>query len=265
MRFFLWLLFGGWLCFSAYNQAVRHGLIEDPVAYVFDLFDERPVFRILMIGNSRTYYNHMPFMVRKIADSAGAPYKVQITMHALPSRSLEQHWNNSRVHELIEAGWDRIVLQEKSGGHWYQQNRQNFSRYGRKLVDKAKSFAPQVSLLVGWPYSLAFFEGNEKHLKTHFDEMQKGHQVLSRETGAALINVGAAWVRQLDRNPQLRLESDGNHPNVYGSFLAALAIYASLPDPRLSSVTYSPFGVAKPEAVELNASVERSLHFQGLR
>lgn len=75
-----------------------------------------------MIGNSRTYYNHMPFMVRKIADSAGAPYKVQITMHALPSRSLEQHWNNSRVHELIEAGWDRIVLQEKSGGHWDQQN-----------------------------------------------------------------------------------------------------------------------------------------------
>ena len=138
----------------------------------------------------------------------------------------------------------------------------SFARYGRKLVDKAKSFAPEVSLWVGWPYSLAFFEGNEKRLKIHFDEMQKGHQMLSRETGAALINVGAAWARQLDRNPQLRLESDGNHPNVHGSFLAALAIYASLPDARISSATYLPFGVTKTEATELSASVEGSLRFQ---
>jgi hypothetical protein len=45
---------------------------------------------MLFLGNSRTYYNHMPEMVRKLADSAGADHKYQITMRA-PSRSVVEN------------------------------------------------------------------------------------------------------------------------------------------------------------------------------
>ena len=65
------------------------------VATAFDYFDSRPSYRILFIGNSRTYYNDMPYMIRDIADSAGAKYKVQATMHALSARSLKDHWDIS--------------------------------------------------------------------------------------------------------------------------------------------------------------------------
>jgi len=261
MKPVLWLFCLGMLCFVGNDEAVRRGFIGEPIVQVLDLFDERPNYRVLIIGNSRTYYNNMPFMVRRIADSADAKYKLQVRMHALPAQSLEQHWNNPRVHELIEIGWDSIILQERSSGHINLRNQQSFSKYGRKLIEKAKNFAPKVSLFVGWPYSSTVFEGDKKQVKMHYMNMQQGHLMLSRETSTGLINVGSIWIRQLIRNSNLRLETDGNHPNFHGSYLAALAIYASLPGARIASVIYSPTSVAEPEATELRAAVERPSHF----
>ena len=49
-----------------------------------DLLDSRPARSILIVGNSRTYYNDMPAMIREIADSAGSPAKFQIETSAKP-------------------------------------------------------------------------------------------------------------------------------------------------------------------------------------
>lgn len=58
--------------------AIWFGLIDN------DWLDRRPVQRILFLGHSLTYYNDMPAMVAKMADSAGSPIRYEDHHERLP-------------------------------------------------------------------------------------------------------------------------------------------------------------------------------------
>ena len=74
--------------------------------------DRRPVQRLLFLGHSLTYYNDIPAMVAKMADSADSPIRYEITMSAFPNAGLDNHWNNRRTRELLaQGGWDRVIAQ----------------------------------------------------------------------------------------------------------------------------------------------------------
>src|SRR5690349_16811858 len=66
-----------------------------------DSFDRRPARRILMLGNSRTYFHDMPDMVRAMADSDGDPQKLEITLDAPPGASFEILWNDAATQKLL--------------------------------------------------------------------------------------------------------------------------------------------------------------------
>ena len=225
------------------------------VATAFDYFDSRPSYRILFIGNSRTYYNDMPYMIRDIADSAGAKYKVQATMHALSARSLKDHWENTTVHDLLEQNWDHVVIQARSGAHGTEQDRLDFFEYGEQLSGKAKRHSGKVSLFVGWPYSSKIFKGDVQAADLYDEYIQEDHQKLSESADVDNVNIGAAWGRQLSKNDKLRLEIDGNHPNMQGSYLAALAIYKTLPEADLFKVSYVPGDISPEQAEQIILSV----------
>src|SRR5687768_17374883 len=101
------------LCFAALGAALLWFGLADPsaarrtVRFVIDKFDDRPARNVLFLGNSRLYYNGMPKMVRKIADSAGVDQKYQIRIRAMPGVSLENLWNDPEVQRLLdEEHWD---------------------------------------------------------------------------------------------------------------------------------------------------------------
>ncbi len=65
--------------------------------------------RILFIGNSLTYTNALPQMLRSMVDSAGEapPDVVDVT---LPDYGLEQHWEDGRAAQALRARcWDVVV------------------------------------------------------------------------------------------------------------------------------------------------------------
>src|ERR1700761_118928 len=80
-----------------------------------DLFDPRPARHILIFGNSRTYYNDTPMMVRRMADSAGSTTKYQIEVEALGGASFESLWAEPRTQALLQSRWDDVILQSQSG------------------------------------------------------------------------------------------------------------------------------------------------------
>jgi hypothetical protein len=58
---------------------------------VLDAFDSRPEKPILVIGNSRSYFNDMTAMLRAIADSDSAPEKWSITLVAWGGASMQDY------------------------------------------------------------------------------------------------------------------------------------------------------------------------------
>ena len=70
--------------------------------------------RILFIGNSHTYFNGMPFMVRHMLRQGGRP-QAEVSMVAPDGRPLSWHVKEPTTRFAIRMHpWDRIVLQQQT-------------------------------------------------------------------------------------------------------------------------------------------------------
>lgn len=250
----LTVLLGGLCWFAFFTSASA----REVTAFALDSFDRRPVRSILFIGNSRTYTHEMPYMVREMADSAGADKKYQIRMYARPGRSLREQWEDPETQRLISQEWDDVVLQEQSAGH-YEEYSADFHTYGAQLVRAAADKGSRPIMFVGWNYSTALFASAPGWESRYYQLIQDDHFRLSRETGAELANVGRVWRSVLAANPRFQLETDGNHPSLHGSYLAALVIYAQLSGKSVADVRYVPDGLPEKDAALLRELAARAL------
>ena len=67
--------------------------------------------KLLFIGNSHTYYNDMPLMVRRRAEEAG--YSCHVTMIAHGGWFLAQHAEEPDVRfNILYGDYDYVILQE---------------------------------------------------------------------------------------------------------------------------------------------------------
>jgi hypothetical protein len=243
----LWMLVG-LLWFSFVNTASA----REVAGLAIDSFDSRPARSILFIGNSRTYPHDMPYMVREMADSAGAPEKYQIRMHALPGLSLKQHWQSAEVQSLLDRHWDDVVLQEMSAGQTTPRRTANFLTYGDRLADAIVAGGGRPLLFVGWNYGAELFDRAPPGTRdSYYRAIQGAHFRLASQSGAALANVGRVWRAVENANPSFRLDTDGNHPSLHGSYLTALVIYAAISSSDVARVSYVPDGLSQEDAALL--------------
>jgi len=222
-----------------------------------DLFDGRPPRSILIVGNSRTYYNDMPAMVREIADSAGSAAKFQIETSARPGYYFKHHWGFGRTRHLLVAGWDDVILQGASAEQWNDETQDDFFTYGAKLAAIAKVYKGRPRLVVNWAYDPSEYEGDaEGYRQMHLERIKAAHARLASEANLSRINLAGLWESIRHSHPSIRLTSDGNHPTMAGSYLYALAIYANLANDRVADVAYVPDGLNPDDAKALREAVD---------
>lgn len=226
-----------------------------------DLLDSRPARSILIVGNSRTYFNDMPSMLRAIADSAGNPAKFQVEMSAYGAATFKTHWDKPRTRGLLDDGWDDVILQPESGAQAWQQGNDEFLSYGPKLAAAAKLSSGRPQLIVGWPYDPKVYEepwyeeaefGRSEHLRL----IREMHAKLASNADMDRINVAGPWERIRASHPSIKLTTDGNHPSVAGTYLYALAVYAQLSNGPVAGVGYVPDGLSADDARALREAVD---------
>lgn len=232
------------------------GTFPDPVLAVQDHFDKRPVRSMLFIGNSRMYYNEMPVMLRKMADSAGAKERFDIVMRALPAGTLQLSWNDPETRRLLKQHWQDVVVQAESNAQSSEQATEQFFDYGERLIHEAKSTGGTPTLIVNWVYGEDLFKGREPDMRSwYYGRIQRDYARLSGMTGARLVNVAQVWERVHAAAPELPLYLDGNHPTLQGSYLSALTLYAHFSGTDGSNVTYVPHGMSVAEAAIIRRMV----------
>jgi hypothetical protein len=226
-----------------------------------DRFDDRPPRAILFLGNSRLYYNHMPDMVRELADTANAPQKYQITMRALPGASLEVLWNDVKVQHLLDnEHWDDVIIQGETRAHLNETNLASFREYGERLIGKAKQRGARTALIVNWNYGPELFrDQTAEAIEAHDQTIQQDYQALADQTGAGLMNSGVAWRILSSAEPSIPLYKDGNHPSLQGSYLSALTVFACLTGTDDFTATYAPWGLGQKQAARIRKAMADSL------
>ena len=175
--------------------------------------------RILFIGNSYTSRNQLPRLVADLAAAAQCPQRVDFEMIVAGGASLKRHWNAGRAQEALQSKpWDYVVLQEQSTLPL---------KNPRRYHDNVRLFAPliaerraQVALYLTWSREAAP-QTQEAITRAVYD--------IAEEISAFVVPVGPAWHRALHAVAGLQLyESDGSHPTLEGSYLAACMFQVAL-------------------------------------
>lgn len=83
------LLFFTWAAFPCTLQAQEKPQGESPWPRCAPA---RSGSHILFLGNSYTFFNRMPAMVKAMADTKGL--RPDVHMHAAPAASFQSHWND---------------------------------------------------------------------------------------------------------------------------------------------------------------------------
>ncbi|MBL7741669.1 MAG: hypothetical protein JNK14_20790 [Chitinophagaceae bacterium] len=177
--------------------------------------------RILFVGNSLTYTNDLPAMIKEIGELDG----VTITYHSFlyPDYSLEDHWNDGKVKAEIEKNhYDFVVAQQ--GPSALPESQVLLMESARKLADLCNKHRTKLALYMVWPSKARAFD---------HDNVILSYTKAANATSSLLCPAGQAWKYAWEKDPGLPLYSPDNfHPSVTGSVLAALTIYAALIDKK---------------------------------
>lgn len=177
--------------------------------------------RILYVGNSLTYFNNLPALVKEIAGQDGV--EVSDSSFLYPDYSLEDHWNEGKVAAAIAAGkFDFVVVQQ--GPSALPESQSLLKEFAGRFATACNDAGSKLALYMVWPSEARSFD---------FDNVINSYKAAAAGTNSMLCPAGEAWKYAWQSDASLPLYSnDRFHPGLYGSVLAALTIYGSLYDKK---------------------------------
>ena len=208
----------------------------------------------LFIGNSYTYANStIPVWVNKIAISLGDSLSYE--MQAPGGAQLNQHAvNPSTLSSISSEEWDYVVLQEQSLMPSFppEQVAQEVYPYAEILCDSIYSnnecSIPMFFMTWGrengdqsnceeYP-PICTYEGMQNRLRESYIEM-------AEMNNGQVAPVGIVWktLREMSEDTLDLYSTDGSHPSMLGTYVAACTFYASM-------FHKSPVGADYPASVD---------------
>ncbi|MEX2179318.1 MAG: hypothetical protein WD801_11440 [Gemmatimonadaceae bacterium] len=173
--------------------------------------------RILFVGNSYLYTQHIPSIVVALADSAGGDKLAALTV-AAPDVALIDHWNSGvATGEIRRGGWDWVVLQQ--GPSSVEVNRDSLRLVTALFAAEMATVHARPALFSAWP---------QASRRQDFPRAIESYTLAAQDVDGVLLPVAAAWLAAWERDATINLYADGLHPSVEGAYLSALVIYARL-------------------------------------
>ena len=215
---------------------------------------------VLFVGNSYTYGNNLPDLVKQIALSFG---DTLIYDSSTPGgATFNLHTTNTQtINKINQQAWDYVVLQAQSqepsfspsqvanDTYPYAQQLVNliaandsctepifFMTWGRKYGDQQNcQFYPPICT----------YNGMQQRLRESYLEM-------TFNNNATCAPVGMGWKKSIELDSTLNLfASDNSHPSIYGSYLSACTFYSTIFKKSCIGSTYWPNGIDSITALSL--------------
>lgn len=202
--------------------------------------------KVLFLGNSYTYVNDLPQIVSELVQSTG-----DVLIHdgnLIGGYTLEDHAASSVSQtKILSDDWDYIVIQEQSQRPAFINPiafMNGFSEL-KSFIEENKPCA-QITAFMTWGYengdaqncptnpSVCTYLGMQNLVTDRYMNMSDMYE-------SEVTPVGEVWKYIRENHPGINLyQSDGSHPSLEGSYLAACCFYTSLyrKDPTLITNDY---------------------------
>ncbi|MES2859655.1 MAG: hypothetical protein V4704_10815 [Pseudomonadota bacterium] len=178
-------------------------------------------YRVLLVGNSLTYTNNLPALLRAVGASHGD--RIVTETYAGPAATLSQHWKAGHVgNALRNRKFDVVVLQEMGGlvaclASASQQRKAPCAASVQAhvgLVQAATAAEAKTLLLSTW--------ARDERSQARID---RGMRHLAKDTGATVFDAAGAVESLRQAHPDARPYPDGTHPSTMASLMMAVALY----------------------------------------
>jgi len=192
---------------------------------------------VLFVGNSYTFYNDLPNMVKQIALSFGDT--LNYDQNTPGGATLQMHSTNTQtLSKIPQQQWDNVIIQCQSQRPSFSQTQvsNDVFPYAQILIDSIESNSvctePIFFMTWGRKYGdqqncqfyppICTYIGMQQRLRESYLDMTFNHN-------ATCSPVGMSWKESIAQDSALNLySSDNSHPSIYGSYLAACTFYATI-------------------------------------
>jgi hypothetical protein len=211
--------------------------------------------RVLFVGNSYTYVNDLPSMIRHMAAAGGNTLRFEGVQECPGGFDLRRQWESGKVVELLKGShFDWMVLQDQSQEPSFRraQLETDMYPYATRLHAAAKTAGTRTLFFMTW----ARRNGDPDNVPgDSYEAMQtrlaEGYEGIAGSLGAPIAPVGVAWRNAVGSQPALTLwRADGSHPTAAGTYLAACVFY---------NLFYGHSPVGNGYTADLDVSVARTL------
>jgi PKD repeat protein len=194
---------------------------------------------VLFLGNSYSSYNNLPQLVQSLSSSAGKTLIIDSNMPG--GMTISGHVNNATsIAKISQGNWDYVVIQEQSqipSIDYYRYNEMYPAMTDLKsLIEQYNPCAKIITYMTwgrqyggqqcgpGATYcSPVFVDFN--HMQ---DSLTSAYLEISEQLNIQCAPVGLTWQNILNDTTLILHSNDNSHPNIDGSYVAALSIYSSI-------------------------------------
>ncbi|MBM77338.1 MAG: hypothetical protein CL846_02545 [Crocinitomicaceae bacterium] len=210
MKFFLtnWLLFLLISCFNAQEKTINENFS----------FDKKS--KVLMIGNSFTFYWNLPQVVERMLVDNGFNYEV--TQQTIGGSQLKKHWDLNTKNDYQIENYDYVVFNDHST--YPLKKLDTSSKYFNLFCSLAISKNVRPFVFGTWEYQMLkdLSQNKKRNTMSILDS-------LASINNAIYVPVGNAFELAERKYPELDLFMDDNkHPSPNGTYLAACVFYSML-------------------------------------
>jgi len=203
---------------------------------------------VLFLGNSYTFYNNLPQLIKDIANANGDT--LIYDSNCIGGYTFANHFNDVTSCSKIKAqAWNYVVLQAQSQEPSFSpaQVAAQTLPYAIKLdslVKRANQCAQSVFFETwGRKYGDASNCAAYPPICTYTgmqDRLRASYKLFADTTHTLMSPVGEAWRKSIANKPNLELYStDESHPIIEGSYLAACVFYELLFRKSIVGNTYT--------------------------
>lgn len=177
-------------------------------------------YRVLLVGNSMSYTNNLPAMLRAIGAAQGTPIITET--FAAPGGTLNDRLNDGHASAALARNhYDAVVLQEQGGNLAACQTKAQrnapcaASRHAYQTFAKqAQARGAKVLLFASW--------GPDRKWD---GRLQYSIGSVAHDLGAKLFNASGALNALRKAQPDVVLFPEVNQPSIQASLMLALALY----------------------------------------
>lgn len=226
--------------------------------------------KILFVGNSHTFVNNMPEMLKKICNKNGISPQITTVVHgsyslyqyAYPGKNKPEEVKlGKKLKKLLKSQkWDYVILQDRR----YEAlvNPVRMKKAVKALQPLIKKSGAQMVFYLTWPPKAGQADYRKGWASSPSDYLSRTADVyytLAEKYKAALAPSGIAFYRASTILPEIELyNSDRKHASPAGSYLSACVIYATLFGKSPEGTAYYPAisGVSRQQCVQIGKSLQ---------